>query len=159
MQLHSYGFGSPNIATSLGCSPGYRWWTDSIPEIFSRGRSTSLKERTTIVSCAIRMSKKQLFTFSSHALLVRLVGSTLVFSGTLWWISSICCCMWRRGSQTLFSWKFLSSVLGKFGSIETTSFLVEANHPSLLGKQVSWMKLAYKFTGSLKTSALPSFLG
>jgi hypothetical protein len=38
-------------------------------------------------------------------------------------------------------------------------FLVEANHPSLLGKQVSLMKLAYKLTGSLKTSALPSFLG
>jgi len=67
--------------------------------------------------------------------------------------------MRRRGSQTLFSWKFLSLVLGKFGSKETTLFLVEANHPSLLGKQVSLMKLAYKLTGSLKTSALPSFLG
>jgi hypothetical protein len=50
-------------------------------------------------------------------------------------------------------------LLGKFGSKETTSFLVEANHPSLLGKQVSLMKLAYKLTGSLKTSALSSFLG
>jgi len=65
----------------------------------------------------------------------------------------------KEGFSNPFSWIFLSSVLGKFGSKETTSFLVEANHPSLLGKQVSLMKLAYKLTGSLKTSALPSFLG
>jgi hypothetical protein len=52
-------------------------------------------------------------------------------------------------------------VLGKFGSKGTTSFLIEANHPhpSLHGKQVSLMKLAYKLTGSLKTSVLPSFVG
>jgi len=47
-----------------------------------------------------------------------------------------------KGSHTLFSWKSSSSVLGKFGSNGTTTFLVEANHPSLLGKQVSLMKLA-----------------
>jgi hypothetical protein len=65
----------------------------------------------------------------------------------------------KEGFLNPFSWKFLSSVLGKFGSKETTSFLVEASHPSLLGKQVSLMKLTCKLTGSLKTSTLPSFLG
>jgi len=44
--------------------------------------SASLKETTTIVSCNQNVEEAA-FIFSSHALLVRLVGSTLVFSGTL----------------------------------------------------------------------------
>jgi hypothetical protein len=49
-------------------------------------------------------------------------------------------------------------VLGKFENKGTTLFLVEANHPSLLGEQ-GLLKLAYELTGSLKTSMFPSFLG
>ena len=145
MLLHSYGFGSPNVTTSLGCSPGYCWWMDSIPEIFSRGRSTSLKERTTIVSCAIRMSKKQLFTFSSHALLVRLVGSTLVFSGTLRLISFICCCKRSRGScRKIWESHHTTNVGGCLSLYSRSQLVVQGRYYNTrkLGYDWSWWILS-----------------